>query len=51
MDEYKKAELLLVQAVLQQRDGTINTNLSSGDNFKFLQRRVDDLSSYLFYLE
>lgn len=49
--EYKKAELLLVQAVLQQRDGTINTNLSSGDNFKFLQRRVDDLSSYLFYLE
>ncbi len=48
--EYKKAELLLVQAVLQQRDGTINTNLSSGDNFKFLQRRVDDLSAYLFNL-
>lgn len=48
--EYKKAELLLVQAVLQQRDGTINTNISSGDNFKFLQRRVDDLSSYLFDL-
>lgn len=48
--EYKKAELLLVQAVLQQRDCTINTNLSSGDNFKFLQRRVDDLSSYLFDL-
>lgn len=48
--EYKKADLLLVQAVLQQQEGTINTNLYSGDNFKFLQRRVDDLSSYLFDL-
>lgn len=48
--EYKKAELLLVRAVLQQQEGTINTNLYSGDNSKFLQRRVDDLSAYLFYL-
>lgn len=49
--EYKKADLLFEQRILELQYGSMNNNLYSGDRFKLLQRRAEDLSAFVFFLE